>query len=251
MPRRFALTLLFAFLPLALSAQTMTSIRGSGETIILPNMPFHAERVTHMERKLSDNSVQSREEHETIDRDSAGRVFVESRIVTSGGVPSAKPIIMHLLIDPVARTFTNWSTASTTAMTQPFSRTAHLRITASPLTREEPITPPKGDPPYQVTTEDLGRRTIAGLVASGTRTTTILPAARFSTAGPLAVSHEIWTSPDLQMTLLEVDKSPFSGTTTSEVVSLTRTEPDASLFHVPDGLTIKSFPNGGVTLGTP
>jgi hypothetical protein len=253
MPRRLALTLLFAFLPMALSAQTMTSFTDSGETDILPYMPFHAERVTHMERNLADGSVQSREVHETIDRDSKGRLLIESKIVTSGGVPPAQANIFHLLIDPVAHVSTNWNTASTTAMTRPVSLTAHVRVTASPLTREEPLTVPEGKLPYPVTTEDLGKRTIAGLTAIGTRTTTTVPADHFSTAKPVLVSHEIWMSPDLQITLLEIDKSPFTGTTTSEIVSLSRAEPSASLFHVPDGLTVKafSFPNGGVNLGTP
>ena len=248
MSRPLAVALLFACLPAGLTSQTMTSISESGPTDILPNMPFHAERVTTMERKLADGSIQSRAVHETIDRDSDGRLFVESRLATSGGTPPAKALVFHLLIDPVAHLSTTWSTASTTAMTQPISRNAHVRVSASPLTREENLIVPKGQPPYPVVTEDLGKRTIAGLVAIGTRTTTTVPAEHFSTAKPVTVSHEIWTSTDLQITLLEIDKSPFTGTTSSEITSLTRTEPPASLFKVPDGLTTKSFLSGGVNL---
>lgn len=239
--RPLAITLLFALIPVALPSQTMTSISESGETDILRNMPFHAERVTRMERKLADGSDQSREVHETIDRDTEGRIFVESKIVSSGGTAPVKANIFHVFIDPVAHASTSWSTVSTTAMSQPISQTAHVRVSASPLTREEPLTVPKGQPPYPTTTEELGKRTIAGLIAIGTRTTTAIPADHFSTAKPVIVSHEIWMSPDLQITLLEIDKSPFTGTTSSEIVSLSRDEPPASLFHVPDGLTIRPF----------
>jgi hypothetical protein len=214
-------------------------------------MPFHAERVTRMERKLADGSDQSREVHETIDRDAQGRLFVESKVVASGGVPPAHPLIFHLFIDPVEHVSTSWSTASTTAMKQSLSRTAHIRVSASPLAREEPLTVAKGQPPYPATTEELGKRTIAGLTAIGTRTTTTVPADHFSTAKPLTVSHEIWISPDLQITLIEIDKSPFTGTTTSEVVSLSRTEPDPALFHVPDDLTIRPFPPLPGAMGAP
>jgi hypothetical protein len=228
----------------------MTSISNSGANDILPNLPFQAERVTHMERKLADGSGQFREVLETIDRDIEGRIFVESKIVSSGGTPPVKANIFHVLIDPVAHTFTNWSSVSTTAISQPIGLTAHIRIGASPLTREEPLTVPKGQPPYPVQTEELGQRTIAGLIAIGTRTTTTIPADHFSTANPVIVSHEIWMSPDLQITLLEIDKSHFTGTTTSEIVSLSRTEPSAALFHVPDGLNIRPYSAPGA-LGTP
>lgn len=248
--RAFAVLLLFAIIPVALPSQTMTSISESGGSDILPNLPFHAERVTHMERKLADGSGQSRETHEIIDRDTDGRIFVESNIISSGGAPPAKSNTFHVLIDPVARTFTSWNTVSTTAMSQALNPNAHIRISAAPLTREEPLTVPKGQQPYPVTTEELGKRTIAGLTALGTRTTTTIPADHFSTANPVTVSHEIWTSPDLQITLLEIDKSPFTGTTTSEIVSLSRDEPSAALFHVPDGLTIRPF-NSPASLGTP
>jgi len=241
--------LLFA-LPIAMSAQTMTSYSESGETIILPNLPFHAEQVSHLERSLPDGNLQSREVHESINRDSEGRVLIESKVISSGGSTNSKPNVFYELVDPVAHVSTTWSTLSNTATTQPFSKNAYVRITPSPLAREENINPPKkGDPPYEVTTEDLGKRIIAGIAATGTRTNTTIPAARYSTAKPLTVSREIWTSADLQMTLLEIDKSPFTGSTTSEIVSLNRNEPSASLFHVPDGLTKKPLPGGGVNLG--
>jgi hypothetical protein len=240
--------LLLAF-PVALSAQTMSSYSESGETIILPNLPFHAERVTHLERRLADSTLQSREVHETIDRDSEGRVLIESKVINSGGSLNSKPNVFHELLDPVERVSTTWSTLSNTATTQTFSKNAHVRITPLPLSREENINPPKGDSAYEVTTEDLGKRMIAGLAATGTHTTTTIPAARYATAKPLTVSREIWTSADLQMTLLEIDKSPITGSTTSEIISLSRNEPSASLFHVPEGLTKKSFPGGGVNFG--
>jgi len=43
---------------------------------------------------------------------------------------------------------------------------------------------------------------------------------------------------------------PFTGTTTTEIVSLSRAEPPAIHFKVPDDDTVKPFIMGGVNLGT-
>jgi hypothetical protein len=248
MPRtlRIPLILLFSLVTALLPAQTSTFYGTSGESVILPDMPFHAERVTHAERKLADDTIESREQHETIDRDSSGRVLVESTVLSSGGIPTAKPSVFHELLDPVAGTSYNWNTLSTNAMTQHIGHGSHIRITAGQLAREENITPPKDGPANEVVVEDLGQRTIAGLPAFGKRITTTIPAARFGTSKPLVVTQEVWTSPEFQMTVLEIDKSPFTGTRTSEITRLSRTEPDAALFHLPDGYTTKSFLAGGV-----
>jgi len=134
--------LLFA-LPIAMSAQTMTSYSESGETIILPNLPFHAEQVSHLERSLPDGNLQSREVHESINRDSEGRVLIESKVISSGGSTNSKPNVFYELVDPVAHVSTTWSTLSNTATTQPFSKNAYVRITPSPLAREETSTHPR------------------------------------------------------------------------------------------------------------
>ena len=52
-------------------------------------------------------------------------------------------------------------------------------------------------------------------------------------------THEEWISPDLKVELSRTDVDPFRGTHSSVVSTLTRTEPDAALFKVPDGYTVK------------
>jgi hypothetical protein len=49
---------------------------------------------------------------------------------------------------------------------------------------------------------------------------------------------ETWYSAELTMTLLAKSSDPRSGDTEKRVISLTRAEPDPSLFQVPPNYTV-------------
>jgi hypothetical protein len=50
---------------------------------------------------------------------------------------------------------------------------------------------------------------------------------------------ETWYSPELKITLFPVNSDPRTGTRTTEVTEIDRTEPDPAVFQVPDGYTVK------------
>ena len=91
-----------------------------------------------------------------------------------------------------------------------------------------------------VTTEQLGTKTILGLTAQGTRVTRTIPAGQIGNTKAISVVTERWVSTDLQIPLSMTHNDPMMGTMTSTVTSVTRGEPDASLFQVPSDYKIEN-----------
>ena len=87
--------------------------------------------------------------------------------------------------------------------------------------------------------EKLGAKPIAGVYAEGTRTTTTYPVGYFGNDQPLVVVMERWMSPDLRMEVMSTTDDPRTGVRTVELTDIERGEPDAGLFQVPAGYTVK------------
>jgi hypothetical protein len=85
----------------------------------------------------------------------------------------------------------------------------------------------------QVVREDLGTTTIEGLTATGTLTTTTIPAGAIGNLQPIKVVSEEWFSPELKVLVLTKHNDPRTGETVYRLVNIVRAEPDASLFVVP------------------
>jgi hypothetical protein len=84
-----------------------------------------------------------------------------------------------------------------------------------------------------VKTESLGRQTIEGVQADGTRTTMTIPAGQMGNEQPIVIVRESWYSPDLQTVVLSKHTDPRFGETTSRLSNISRGEPARSLFEVP------------------
>jgi hypothetical protein len=87
--------------------------------------------------------------------------------------------------------------------------------------------------------EDLREQVMEGVMAKGTRTTTVIPAAAIGNEQPITVTSEEWFSPELKVLVMTKHADPRSGETTYRLTGITRGEPDASLFELPAGVTIK------------
>lgn len=79
----------------------------------------------------------------------------------------------------------------------------------------------------------LPAETIEGLTASGKRTTWTMEAGRIGNEKPIVSVSEVWTSPDLGITLRSRDADPLAGENSFRVQNVVRGEPDAALFRVP------------------
>lgn len=82
-------------------------------------------------------------------------------------------------------------------------------------------------------TESLGRQTIEGVEAEGTRTVTTIPAGEVGNEKPIEIVNERWYSKDLQMVLMTRHSDPRFGDNVYRVTNINRAEPDAALFVVP------------------
>jgi hypothetical protein len=93
----------------------------------------------------------------------------------------------------------------------------------------------------QVKHEDLGTQTIQGVSAQGTRDTITIPAGEIGNERPLEIISESWYSSDLHATVLRKHSDPRVGETVFQLTNIQRTEPDPSLFQVPDDMKVQQM----------
>lgn len=94
----------------------------------------------------------------------------------------------------------------------------------------KPVAPP--------VTESLGKQTIEGVVAEGTRTTMTIAAGSIGNERDLQIVSERWYSPELQTVVMTKRSDPRLGESTYRLTNLRRGEPSPSLFQVPADYTI-------------
>ena len=74
-----------------------------------------------------------------------------------------------------------------------------------------------------------------GVTVHGVRETQIIPAAQNGTAKEVTVTDEYWYSDELRLNMLVKHNDPRTGSVTTTVTQVTRTEPDAAIFEIPSG----------------
>jgi hypothetical protein len=79
----------------------------------------------------------------------------------------------------------------------------------------------------------LGSQTIEGLRADGERTTWTIEAGRFGNEKPIVITREVWTSPELLLTVQSREADPRSGETVYRLGNVRRGEPDPALMKPP------------------
>jgi hypothetical protein len=107
----------------------------------------------------------------------------------------------------------------------------------------EPVSLPRTVAPGgfggNVNKEDLGTQVVEGVVATGTRTTTTIPAGSIGNEQPILIVSEQWFSPDLKVLVMTKHNDPRTGETTYRLTNIVQTEPARSLFEVPADYTLK------------
>ena len=192
----------------------------------IPNAPFSG--VINVERSIvrKDGVVVNLKTVRAIHRDSRGRIYNEYRTLLPSSSTEA-PLVTHVLLyDPQTRT--------STTLFPP------QHIYRSTTTRRPPATTPpvfaSYGPQNEFTREeDLGLQTIQGLSVHGLRHTQTIPAATGSSAKDIVVSDEYWYSEELRINLVLKHSDPRTGSVFMTVTQVERTDPDSSLFQIPDG----------------
>jgi len=130
---------------------------------------------------------------------------------------------------PAPRNAENGQTSAwpTAEITNPAVGFWYLLETEKKLAHRGPLPPPTPAPstpplPPTAVSEDLGKQTINGVVAQGRRTILTVPMNAQGNDRPLITTTEIWTSPELQITMLRNIHDPRVGDATTELHNFKR-----------------------------
>jgi hypothetical protein len=94
-------------------------------------------------------------------------------------------------------------------------------------------------PGSDATTIDLGQQVIEGVLATGSRSTTVIAAGAIGNDKPINIVSEQWFSEDLQVLVMTKHSDPRNGDTTYRLMNVVQAEPHRSLFEVPPDYTFR------------
>jgi hypothetical protein len=218
--------------------------------------PFSAEEESERSQVLADGTHVSQTTQVHLYRDSDGRTRSETLPAQPKGTGS--PVFFAHISDPVAkvhytldmqrqiahvisvagenRARTEPTQAETTGQSPPARVERPLRSATSQLG-----TDPASEPVRRsVSHVSLGTQTFEGIEARGTQTTMTIPEGAEGNDRPIEIVCENWESPELKLMMLTKCTDPLHGDHTTRVVSIDRSEPDASLFQVPPDFKIEN-----------
>jgi hypothetical protein len=238
---------------------------------VVKGAPYSAQAITESTRTLADGNRIRRETSASVYRDGEGRTRRDQELGAVG--------MFAMAGDPRKTVFINDPVAGVNYVLDPRTRTARkmppLRVMASPDAPAAPGAPaPKvqvrveedvftapapaphvavegpamhdfhviGAPADKGATESLGKQTIEGVLAEGTRTVMTIPAGKIGNEQPIQIVWEKWYSPELQTVVLSKHSDPLVGETTYRLTNIVKGEPARTLFEVPSDYTVKEGP---------
>jgi hypothetical protein len=257
--------------PVSIPAQSLLSqqagamgavVRDGVNIVAMPRAetgkPFSATLTTQTTQTLLDGTHVNRTTTVVTYRDADGRTRMETSAPQGQGNETVKRIAIR---DPVAGVAYNLDPAAKTAMKMATSAPPVFtggvvaarggsagfgggggarggggggggRGGRGGMTDADPVAEgAKGLPNTNV--EDLGSMMVNGVPARGTRITTVIPVGAIGNDREFRSVDERWYSPDLNMMIKTVSTDPRFGTTTYEATSISRANPDRSLFEPP------------------
>lgn len=267
-------------MPIGGNTFTFVSSEMSFDGKVVKGVPYSAEAVTEVTQTLNDGNRIVRKSTASIYRDSEGRTRREQMLnsigpfATAGDAPQTlfinDPVAgVNYVLDPRTRTARKLPLPRIVEGLHPGARTG-VRIEekvvqgapppgapgghAGPGDRVvffenrigEPGTHSAAKPGPKPKTESLGKQTIEGVEAEGTRTTITIPAGEIGNERPIQIVSERWYSPELQTLVMSKHNDPFVGDSVYRLTNINRNEPARSLFEVPADYKIKevSLPPG-------
>ncbi|HUO33771.1 MAG TPA: hypothetical protein VMU43_02155 [Candidatus Acidoferrum sp.] len=214
---------------------------------VVTGEPFTATITQQSSQTLSDGNRIVRKATGTFARDGQGRTRRDLSLPAIGPWSASGENTPHAI-------FINDPVAGTRYILDPNRKIAH-EVPSHPLpdVREKrKLDPgPSAQVEQQSTTVSLGTQTINGVTAQGTRTVRTIPAGEIGNEKPITITVEKWYSPELQAVVLLKHSDPMMGDSVYQLTDIQRTEPDASLFQVPAGYTIRQRPDREARRGGP
>lgn len=191
--------------------------------------PYSATRTETRQETLTDGNQIQETHTATIYRDTDGRTRMDATMKT----PAGDTRTMITIFDPVAGFVAHLNPTDSTAMKETLP---------APRTGAAPTQPPGDANPPEMVKTDLGTSTVAGLAATGTRTTITIPAGTMGNTQALVETREVWVSTALKVPVKVTSSDPRHGTATMLLSNISQTSPDPSLFQIPASFTVKEAP---------
>ena len=197
--------------------------------------PYSAEEVVSSFSLTADGRrVDEAESRRKLYRDSTGRTRVERRLSLAPDA-AERPLLVEIT-DPVAGYYYALDLDRHVA-----HRVTIPRPGTAPEKGDEPAVAVSPDGPEPAgpkpLVEKLGKREMEGLSVEGVRRTLTLSD---GSSGPRRYSvAEEWKSPELGLSVQQQLEDSLSGSRTTRLRNISRTEPDPSLFQPPPGFAIQ------------
>jgi len=215
---------------------------------VVKNAPYAADIVTETTQTLTDGNHIRQSNTAKMYRDSEGRTRREQSLNSLGSLaPSSNLPQVVFINDPVAGFNYALNTQNKTATKSAWPRTgrgSQGQSSSQPMARLRQQSADGsaaiagrwgrgGANRQNIKTDSLGRQTIEGVPADGTRTTMTIAAGQWGNEQPIQIVTERWYSPDLQTVVLSKHTDPRMGETVSKLANISRSEPPSSLFEPP------------------
>jgi hypothetical protein len=237
-----------------------------GASTPVQGAPYSATITNELVQTLADGNRIAQTSSGSTARDSQGRTRQETVLPPIGNLAAANAPRLVFIHDTVAQTSYTLNLTDKTAQKIPtFSSsttgpgvmgggatTTFVRVEAGVTAGAAPL-PPLPPPMVaqatliandqaDVSTEDLGSKTMEGIIVNGVRTTRTIPSGEIGNEKPISIVTEVWTSPDLKTVVYSKRSDPRMGEQTFQLTNIVRSEPDASLFTVPADFKIVDGP---------
>ena len=202
---------------------------------VVKNAPYSADVVTETTQTLADGNHIRQSSTAKVYRDTEGRTRREQSLNALGGLaPSSNLPQVVFINDPVAGFNYALNPQNRTATKSTWARPGRGGQAPGSSQQMARLRQGRGGAARQnVKTESLGRQTIEGVPADGTRTTMTIAAGQWGNEQPIQIVTERWYSPDLQTVVLSKRTDPRMGESVSKLANISRSEAPSSLFEPP------------------
>lgn len=204
---------------------------------VVKNAPYSADIVTESTQTLSDGNHIHQSTTARFYRDSDGRTRSEQSVNLNGLAANSNLPQVVFINDPVASVAYALNTTNHTATKATRTPRGRGAWGGPPSDQAQAGSPRRGSQHHpsnlNIKTEALGRQTIEGIQADGTRTTMTIPAGQMGNELPLQIVTESWYSADLHTEVLYKHSDPRMGETVRKLANISRNEPSRTLFDPP------------------
>jgi hypothetical protein len=232
---------LLGVFPLVAILAQGSSTTGANAVDRILDAPYAAQRRVTSVKKSTDGTIKRSEASESEARDSRGRTYVTGErqwTYLEGKKKVLKSEMLYRIHDPVAKTDTKWNSSSKEVKVIHWPQSAPEMDDSSRKMCEAACLEGWMSPSDTVV-EKLGVKTIAGVVAEGSRSSYAVAVGQDHKGTPGVVVQEQWYCPELKIVILETTDDPRTGSFRNELVNIMRGEPDVTRYQPPEDCVVR------------